>query len=93
MLLSLRTARPLLRSRPGIGLLISSAAVGVLTVALPYIPAIGGPLGLEPVALPVILSLFALTVGHLLANEVLKTRFLRNGGPVTRPVAFSRARR
>ncbi len=93
VLLSLRTARPLLRSRPGIGLLVSSAAVGVLTVALPYIPAIGGPLGLEPVALPVILLLFALTVGYLLANEVLKTRFLGNGGPVRTPVAFSRARR
>ncbi|MDF1479853.1 magnesium-translocating P-type ATPase [Leifsonia sp. H3M29-4] len=76
VLMSLRTARPILRSRPGIGLLISSLLVAIITVALPYIPPVADLLGLAPVALPVVLTLLGLTAAYLLANELLKKRFL-----------------
>lgn len=76
VLMSLRTARPLLRSRPGIGLLVSSAVVAIVTVALPYVTPVAGLLGLAPVALPVVLALLGLTGAYLLANELLKKRFL-----------------
>ena len=84
VLLSLRTARPVWRSRPGRALLIASALVAVVTLALPYIPGAAGALGLAPVPWPVILTLIGLTSLYLAANELLKRRFL--GVPVELPV-------
>ncbi len=78
VLLSLRTARPVWRSRPGRALIIASAVVALVTLALPYVPIAAGALGLAPVPLPVILTLIGLTALYLAANELAKRRFLRD---------------
>ncbi|MFF0862019.1 magnesium-translocating P-type ATPase [Nonomuraea sp. NPDC003560] len=75
VMLVLRTARPFYRSRPSRPLLLTSVAVAVLTVALPYTP-VGGPLGLVPLTWPVLGALAALTVLYVAANEGAK-RLLR----------------
>ncbi|MGW2220897.1 magnesium-translocating P-type ATPase [Nonomuraea sp. NPDC001684] len=75
VMLVLRTARPFFRSRPSRPLLLTSVAVAVLTVALPYTP-VGGPLGLVPLTWPVLGALAALTVLYVAANEGAK-RLLR----------------
>jgi Mg2+-importing ATPase len=80
VLLSLRTPRPIWRSRPARALLWSSIAVGVLTIAIPYIPPVAAVLGLDAVHLPVVLGLLALTTGYLAVNELLKRRYL-TGAP------------
>ncbi|MBM7504869.1 magnesium-translocating P-type ATPase [Agromyces aurantiacus] len=76
VLLSLRTARPVLRSRPGAALVWASVAIAVTTVALPYVPFLAEPLGLAPVPGALVLVLLALTTLYLGANELLKRRFL-----------------
>lgn len=86
VLLSLRTSRPIFLSRPGRGLLWSSIAVVIVTVALPYIPPVAGLLGLDAVHVPVVLALFGLTAVYLAANELLKRRFL-GATPVQLPRA------
>ncbi|MFI7416507.1 magnesium-translocating P-type ATPase [Nonomuraea sp. NPDC049684] len=75
VMLVLRTARPFYRSRPSRPLLLTSVAVAVLTVALPYTP-VGGVLGLAPLTWPVLGALAALTVLYVAANEGAK-RLLR----------------
>jgi Mg2+-importing ATPase len=77
VLLSLRTGRPVFRSRPGSALLLASAAMAAITLVLPYIPALAAPLGLVPVPWPILASLFGVTLIYLFANEALKQRFLR----------------
>ncbi|WP_448810124.1 magnesium-translocating P-type ATPase [Agromyces bauzanensis] len=77
VLLSLRTGRPVFRSRPGSALLWASAAMAVTTIALPYVPPLATLLGLVPVPWPILASLFGLTAVYLFANEVLKRRFLQ----------------
>jgi Mg2+-importing ATPase len=79
VLLSLRTARPIWRSRPSRALLWSSIGIGVLTVLLTYIPQAAGALGLDAVPPPILLSLFVLTALYLVVNELLKRRFLSGG--------------
>lgn len=76
VLLSLRTARPIWRSRPGRGLLIASGAVAAITLLLAYLPPAAEALGLVPVPAAVILTLVALTAVYLVANETLKSKFL-----------------
>ncbi|GAA4366912.1 HAD-IC family P-type ATPase [Agromyces bauzanensis] len=77
VLLSLRTGRPVFRSRPGSALLWASVAMAVTTIVLPYVPPLATPLGLVPVPWPILASLFGLTAVYLLANEALKRRFLQ----------------
>lgn len=86
VLLVLRTRRRAYRSRPGKGLLLASLAVGAITLPLPYIPQIAGPLGLVPLPLPVLGSLLTITLAYVLAAEALKwTKFgkgtLSQGSP------------
>ena len=76
VLLSLRTERPILHSRPAAPLLWSSIAIAAVTLALPYIEPLATPLGLDAVPIPILGSLFALTALYLVANELLKRRFL-----------------
>jgi Mg2+-importing ATPase len=72
-LLVLRTRRPCYRSRPARALLVSSALVGVLTVALPFSP-LAGTLGLDRVPPGVGVALLVTTAAYVVANEVLKRR-------------------
>ncbi len=72
VLLVLRTRRRAYRSRPGKGLLLASIAVGAITLPLPYISQIAGPLGLVPLPLPVVGALLTITLAYVLAAETLK---------------------
>lgn len=70
-LLVLRTERRFWQSRPSTPLLLSSAAIFVVTVALPFSP-IADSLGLVPVSMPILAVLAALTALYLAGNEGLK---------------------
>ncbi len=70
----LRTSRPFYKSRPSRGLMISTLALAVLVVLIPF-TAFGNWLGLEPIKSPILLILFALIVVYALLNEVLKRQF------------------
>lgn len=75
VLFSMRTARPILRSRPGRGLLVLSLVVAVITLALPYSP-VAGLLGIDDVPWPILGALVVITVVYVAANELLKRRFI-----------------
>lgn len=72
-MLVLRTGRRFWRSRPSKALLLSSLAVLVVTVAIPFSP-LAAPLGLTAVSLPLLGLLGGLTGLYLLGNELLKAR-------------------
>jgi len=71
VMLVLRTNRPFWRSRPGRALLVSSAAIAAVTVALPYSP-LAGPLGLAAVPAGILAVLAGLTALYVAANEAAK---------------------
>jgi Mg2+-importing ATPase len=75
IVLVVRTRLPVQRSRPGRLLWISTAAVAVLTVALPYLP---GSEWLDFVPLPptVLGTVLAITLAYAGASELAKRRFV-----------------
>jgi len=75
VMLVLRTRRPFWKSRPSKGLLLSTLALAVLVVLIPF-TVVGAALQLEPLTGPVLLSLFGLIAIYTFLNEVLK-RFSR----------------
>ncbi|HRD94883.1 MAG TPA: HAD-IC family P-type ATPase, partial [Rubrivivax sp.] len=72
--LVVRTQRPCHRSRPGNGLLITTALVMAAALALPYLP-IGALLGFVPLPAPLMFALIALTAVYVVAVEVAKKSF------------------
>lgn len=72
-MLVLRTNRVFFRSRPGRGLLWSSAAIAAITAAIPYSP-LADPLGLTGVPARIALTIAALLVVYVAANELTKRR-------------------
>jgi Mg2+-importing ATPase len=70
----LRTRRPFFRSRPSRWLMVASAVVVVIAVAIPYSP-VAAPLGFVPLSLPLVLILVAITFVYLASNEVVKRIF------------------
>lgn len=70
-MLVLRTRRRFWRSRPGRGLLVTSAIVAALTVALPYSP-LADPLGLDAIPAGIVTALVLLTAAYVAANELAK---------------------
>lgn len=77
VLLVLRTRRPALRSRPGTGLLVSSIGVAAVTISLPYLPWLAGPLALVPLPATVLVALAAITLTYVVAAEAGKRLFYR----------------
>jgi Mg2+-importing ATPase len=73
-MLVLRTNRRFYQSRPGRALLISSAAVAAITVALPY-TRLAHPLGLTSVSIAILAVLVALSAVYVAANEIAKQWF------------------
>ncbi len=73
VMLVLRTSRPFWRSRPGRGLLGTSALIAAITLALPYSP-LAEPLGLEAVPVRMLAALAALTAFYVATNEAIKRR-------------------
>ncbi|HEX9206939.1 MAG TPA: magnesium-translocating P-type ATPase [Steroidobacteraceae bacterium] len=74
--LVVRTRRPFWRSRPGTVLLWSTAAIALLTFAIPYLP-YASLLGFTPLPFGLAIALVAITVAYVAGAEVLKASFYR----------------
>ena len=81
----IRTRHPFWTSRPSRSLSVLAVAVGLLAIAMPYLPA-GGAFGLIPLPVGTLAGLSLITVAYALASEVFKQRFLRSNSD-TRPRA------
>jgi Mg2+-importing ATPase len=77
VMLVLRTRRHFWKSRPGTLLWVSSVILAVLVVVIPF-TGIGVALQLEPLSLPLLLSLFGLIAVYVAINEFAKRRFMRD---------------
>ena len=72
VLFSLRTARPIWASRPGVLLMILSAVVAIVTVAIPFVPPVASVLGVVAPSPGIWLALGGILVGYLVVNETVK---------------------
>ena len=70
-LLVLRTGHPCWRSRPGTALLVASAAVVAIGLALPFLP-VSALIGLGPIPLAILVTGAVLCLGYVAANEGAK---------------------
>lgn len=80
ILLVVRTARPLFRSRPGRALWLSTLLVGLVALALPYLPFAAAVFGFVPLPPFTLLLLAVITLLYLAANEAAKLVFYRRSG-------------
>jgi len=78
VLFSLRTYRPMLRSRPARSLLALSLLVCSVVVALPFVPLLALPLGLEPPRPGVLVAIALIAIAYVATNEVVKARYTRH---------------
>lgn len=69
--LVLRTRRSIFKSKPSFYLWLSTLAVAIVTVAIPYLP-FGGLLGFTPLPLYALLLLLVITVVYVAVSEVAK---------------------
>lgn len=76
VMLVLRTSRRFWRSRPGKGLLWSSAILAVLAIALPFTP-LGTLIGLQALPLSLLLILFGMIGVYAVLNEIAKKYWWR----------------
>lgn len=76
--LVVRTRRPFLRSRPGTVLLSSTLVLIVFTFAIPHLPFVR-TLGFVPLPAPLMLALAAITLAYVIAAELTKSWFYRQG--------------
>ncbi len=77
--LVVRTRRPAFRSRPGRWLLLSTLAVAVVTLALPYLP-FSSYLEFVPLPGELLLLLMGITALYVLATEIAKKAFYARVG-------------
>ncbi|HEY5229787.1 MAG TPA: cation transporting ATPase C-terminal domain-containing protein, partial [Galbitalea sp.] len=68
------TRRPFFRSRPSKWLMMASAIVVIVAVAIPFSP-VAAPLGFVSLSLPLLLILVAITLVYLASNELVKRIF------------------
>jgi Mg2+-importing ATPase len=71
VMLVLRTSRPFWRSRPGRTLLVTSGAIAVIALTLPYSP-FADSLGFVAVPPGILAALISITAGYVAANEIAK---------------------
>jgi len=79
VLFVLRTRGSMFRSRPGRWVVLSSLAVAVLAVAIPYSP-FANLLKLVPIPLDLLTLILAITAGYLIATELPKHLFWARSG-------------
>ncbi|MBY0503751.1 MAG: magnesium-translocating P-type ATPase [Bryobacteraceae bacterium] len=72
--LVVRTRLPFYRSRPGKWLLLSTIAVTVLTILIPYLPG-SHRLGFIPLPLPLMMLVIGITLAYVFAAELAKRYF------------------
>ena len=75
--LVVRTRRPFYRSRPGHMLLVSTAILMPLALALPYLPFMR-LVDFVPLPAPLVATICGITVAYVMATEVAKRRFYRS---------------
>lgn len=75
ILLVVRTRRRLGQSRPGFQLWLATLLVAILTILLPYLPGIAGLFNFVPLSWPVMLMLVGITLGYVIASELVKHWF------------------
>jgi len=78
--LVVRTRRPFWRSRPGNLLMISTAIVIPLALALPYLP-FASIFGFVPLPAPLLLAMIGLTLAYVGAAEIAKKFFYARRRP------------
>ncbi|HZD24426.1 MAG TPA: magnesium-translocating P-type ATPase, partial [Acidimicrobiia bacterium] len=78
--LVVRTRRPFFQSRPGRLLVVSTAAVTLLTIALPYLP-FADVLGFVTPTAGLIAALIGVTAVYVVATEVTKRMLYRRAQP------------
>jgi Mg2+-importing ATPase len=74
--LVVRTRRRFYQSRPGGLLLWSTLGVGVMTLAMPFLPLVG-IIGFVPLPLPLLATITAITLLYVVATELGKQWFYR----------------
>ncbi|MGB3306165.1 MAG: magnesium-translocating P-type ATPase [Thermomicrobiales bacterium] len=79
VVLVLRTRHPFFRSRPGTMLLVSTAAVAVISYAIPYSP-LRGPLGFVSPSLLLLGIILAINIAYVIVTELEKHWFYRRHG-------------
>lgn len=75
--LSVRTRRPLWRSRPGRTLLLSTIGVAGLALFLPWIPVLAPLFALQPMPPALVAGLLGISACYVAAVELTKLRFWR----------------
>jgi Mg2+-importing ATPase len=75
--LVVRTRRPFFRSCPGNILLISTAVIGAIALAIPYLPGVE-LLGFVPLPPAVLLSVIGITSLYVVTTELAKAALYRN---------------
>jgi Mg2+-importing ATPase len=78
--LVVRTRRPILASRPGRFLLVSTLVLVPLTLAVPYLP-FAGALGFVPLPPSLLAAVCLITAGYVAGTELLKRWFFREPAP------------
>ena len=75
--LVVRTARPFYKSRPGRWLVLSTAAIVILPLILPFLPAVY-VFGFVPLPFEIMATILGITFLYLVVTEVAKRVFYRN---------------
>lgn len=77
VVLALRTRLPFTRSRPARTLIVGSAAVALVTLALPYTP-LADALGFQALDLPYLAAMLSIALLYFMAAEMVKRWFFRH---------------
>lgn len=83
VVLVLRTRRPLMRSRPGQLLFLSTVVLAVTAISLPFVPAIAAIFGFLPLSLPLMSAIAVIVMGYVVATEAVKVWFFRTKARVS----------
>ena len=75
VMFSLRTSRPIFKSKPGKLLLISSIVVAILVIAIPNIKVAADLLGLRPLSPILSIAVVVIVAAYVMMNEILKKKF------------------
>lgn len=76
-LLIIRTRRTFIRSKPSLALMLSTILVGIVALALPFLPQIGTDLGFVPLPGNLAIGLAIVTILFILSAEIGKALFYR----------------
>ena len=76
VIFSLRTMLPIFKSRPSKFLITLSIFVSIIILLVAYMPGIESIMGLSFISVPILISILAITVIYVFANEILKRKIM-----------------